>query len=453
MAALCGKRVAVVEKEPYLGGASTNTGTLPSKTLRETALALSGLRARALYGVDLSLRREATVADFLYHERHVKEHARWRVAAAFAREEVELVRGSGRFADAHEIAVSTQEGEVRLEGDKILIATGSSPRQPREFCFHDTRVHDSDEILTLEKLPGSLAVIGAGVIGCEYACTFAALGCEVHLVDQRDIILPFLDRELSDALTRAFGKLGIRHYKNQKVTACVPGPADGPIALTCESGLQLMVDQVLVAAGRQSNTANLNTEAAGVKLGERGLVEVNSFYQTSVPHIYAAGDVIGFPALAATSAEQARIAVCHAFQLTGRFDMTPLLPTGIYTIPEVSMVGETEEELKSRNVEYVVGRARYLDNARGEIIGDEYGFLKLLCERSGGRILGVHVIGEQASEVVHIGLVAMLAGSPVEIFHRACFNYPTLGDLYKAAAYNAMPVLRPEASISTSSVV
>ncbi len=437
-AAQFGKRVAIVERDPFVGGASTNTGTIPSKTLRETALALSGLRARNLYGVDLSLRREATVADFLFHESQVKASERARVQTTIDRDRIDLINGTGSFTDPHTISVETAAGTSLLQAENILIATGSSPVQPAEFCFPDPRVHDSDEILALKTIPAKLAVIGAGVIGSEYACTFAALGSEVHLLDRRDVILPFLDSELSLTFEKSLPHLNIRYYKNERVSACTPGPPESTIALQCESGLSLEVDQVLVAAGRRSNTWHLNLEAAGVATGDRGLIPVSEFYQTNVPHVYAAGDVIGFPELAATSAEQARVAVWHAFQLGIRFDMSPLLPTGIYTIPEISMVGDTEESLKKKNIDYIVGRASYADNARGEIIGDASGFLKLLCAKPNGKILGVHVIGEQASEVVHIGLMAMITASDVDIFNRACFNYPTLGDLYKTAAYDAM---------------
>jgi len=437
-----GKRVALVEREPVIGGASANTGTLPSKTLRETALALSALRARDLYGVDLSLRREATVKDFLYHETHVKEGERRRVLDGLRRSRVDVYRGSGSFEDPNFISVSGGAQPVRLSADRILIATGSSPVRPKEFCFEDSRVHDSDEILNIERLPHTVAVIGAGVIGSEYACTFAALGCKVILVDGRTTLLGFLDRELSETLERSLARLGIVFHKGERVKTCDSSRQD-QIEVVCESGLRLAVDQVLVASGRASNTANLNLEAAGITPGAKGVIEVDSFFRTSVPHIYAAGDVIGFPALSATSAEQGRIAMSHAFGLGFKVDMAPLLPTGIYTIPEVSTVGETEEQLKARNANYVVGRADYADCARGEIIGDDRGFLKLLFELPSLRLLGVHVIGEQASELVHIGLIAMLAGAGGDLFNRACFNYPTLGDLYKIATYDALRKCNP----------
>lgn len=432
-AAAFGKKVAVVEKEPVVGGASANTGTLPSKTLRETALALSGLRARDLYGVDLSLRREATVRDLMYHEGRVKANERERVLTSFKRGAVDVYRGTGRFADAHTITV----GDTRLEAEKILIATGSAPMRPKDFLFEDPRIHDSDEVLGIDRLPRKLAVIGAGVIGCEYACTFAALGCEVHLVDGRDVALGFLDRELSLALEPAMARLGITFHKKNKVVRCEVTDT-GWINVVCDTGLTLEMDQVLVAAGRSANTGQLGLAAAGVTPGAKGVIEVNQYYQTSVPHIYAAGDVIGYPALSATSAEQGRIAMNHAFDLHFKLGMAPLLPTGIYTIPEISSVGETEESLKTKGVDYVVGRASYDNNARGEIIGDQTGFLKLLFSRCDMKLLGVHVIGEHASEVVHVGMMVMLAEAGADILNKACFNYPTLGDLYKTATYEAL---------------
>ena len=457
-ASLFGKRVALIEKSPLVGGASTNTGTLPSKTLRETALAISGLRARDLYGVDLSMRREATIADFMFHERRVTANERKRVERNLARYGVVLYRGMASFVDPHTIRVAPQTvGEaagtgpatglandadgtstVLLKGERILIATGSLPVQPPGFPFKHPRVLDSDEILQLDRLPRSLAVVGAGVIGSEYACTFAALGTGVWVIDGRDELMPFLDHEVSHALADAMNrKLGIEFIWKNRVTAC-KAQAIGDITLEFDTGGRLCVDAVLVAAGRASNTAALNLGAAGIEVGPKGRLTVDAHYRTSVPHVYAAGDVIGFPALASTSMEQARVAMCHAFAQGHKTALASLLPTGIYTIPEVSMIGSTEEQLKSQGVNYVVGRASYSQCARGEIIGDQTGFLKLLFRRDDLKLLGVHVIGELASEVVHVGVVAMLSESTAELFNRACFNYPTLGDLYKIATYDAM---------------
>jgi NAD(P) transhydrogenase len=438
-ASLLGKTVAIVERAREVGGAATNTGTLPSKTLRETALALSGLRSRALYGVDLSLRREATVADFMRHEKRVTRNERARILAHLARPGIELIHGLASFADPHTIRVEPAGGgEPRLlHGAFILIATGSSPCRPPEFQFEDPRICDSDEILTLQHLPRRLAVVGSGVIGSEYACTFAALGAEVHVVDGRATLLPFLDREVSQALQTAMETLGIVFHWNERVVRCdLPPRGDARLALS--SGATLEADNVLVAAGRQSNTGSLNLKAAGIEPGKRGLIVVDSHFCSSVPHIYAAGDVIGHPALASTSMEQARVAICHAFDIAFKQEISPMLPTGIYTIPEVSCVGATEEELQAGKVDYVAGRAFYQQNARGEIIGDQNGFLKLLFRRSDGRLLGVHVMGESATEVIHIGLMALLTDSDWNVFNRACFNYPTLGELYKDAMHRAI---------------
>jgi NAD(P) transhydrogenase len=459
-AALFGKRVAMIEKSPLVGGASANTGTLPSKTLRESALAISGLKARDLYGVDLSLRREATVAEFMYHERRVTANERKRVERNLSRNGVVLYHGAASFVDPHTVRVVTEvhshdaghghgghhdhgqgqarPSELRLRGETLLIATGSGPVRPPEFPFNHPRVLDSDTILQLDRLPRSLAVVGAGVVGSEYACTFAALGTEVWIVDGRDELLPFLDREVSKALEDSMHRtLGIEFLWKNRVTHC-EAHEYGDLTLEFDTGGRLCVDAVLVAAGRASNTAALNLPAAGLEPGPRGLLTVDPHYCTSVPHIYAAGDVIGFPALASTSMEQARVAMCHAFHQTFKADLAPILPTGIYTIPEVSMVGTSEEDLQAQGVDYVVGRASYAHCARGEIIGDQSGFLKLIFRRDDMKLLGVHVLGEQASEIVHVGVVAMLADATAELFNRTCFNFPTLGDLYKIATYNAL---------------
>lgn len=437
-AGLLGKRVALVEKENEIGGAGINTGTLPSKTLRETALVLSGWRSRRLFGVDLSLRRAATIGDFMGREKSVTHAERERTEVRLEMRKVARFSGTAAFADPHTVRVTGADGvETTLRGQKILIATGSSPLRPTEFDFEDDRVNDSDEILSLLAMPKKLVVIGGGVIGSEYAGTFAALGIEVHLVDGRDVLMPFLDREVSSALAKAMAANGVNFHWKERVTACDTS-GGGDVVLTLTSGKILACDCVLVCAGRQSNTAGLDLAAAGITAGKRGLVPVSKHYQSEVPHIYAAGDVVGPPALAATGIEQARVAVCHAFDSSFKKDLATLLPTGIYTIPEASMVGETEASLDERGVDYVIGRARYGEIPRGEIIGDETGFLKLLFRREDMRLLGVHVMGEQATEVVHIGLVAMLTEAGAELFNRACFNYPTLGDLYKYAAYDAL---------------
>lgn len=433
------KSVAIVERAAMLGGAGINTGTIPSKTLRETSLMLSGWRSRRLFGVDLSLRREATITDFMGHEKSVTGSERRRVELRLEKNGVQKFHGAARFTDAHTIAILHENGsETLIRGEKILIATGSSPLRPAEFPFPDERVHDSNEILELKCLPKKLIVIGGGVIGSEYAGTFAALGVEVHLVDGRSSLMPFLDAEISSGLLDAMTANGIHFHWNEKVVSC-DASQPGDVTLTLSSGATLAGDGVLVCAGRSSNTETLDLAAAGLTPGKRGLVQVHqNFQSTEVPHIYAAGDVIGPPALAATGIEQARVAICHAFGDTFKCDIAPLLPTGIYTIPEVSCVGETEAALVEKNIPYIVGRARYADIPRGDIIGDSTGFLKLLFHSDDMRLLGVHLMGEQATEVIHIGLVAMNMNATAELFNRTCFNYPTLGDLYKYAAYDAI---------------
>jgi NAD(P) transhydrogenase len=431
-----GKKVALVERCERLGGAGVNTGTLPSKTLRESALLLNGWRARKVLGVDVQVRQEAKLAEFMYHASHVCAAERERLEFRAKETGVERLVGSGCFIDPHTIVVTDAGVKRTAHGDFVLIATGSSPVRPSAFPFEHPRVYDSDELLKMEALPRVLAVIGAGVIGSEYACTFAALGVQVHLVDGRDTLLPFLDQDISAALVEGMTRTGVRFHWKERVQKCeVAGPDCIRLALT--SGTILTVTDVLVAAGRTSNTGELNLEAAGLKPKEHGLITVDEHFRTAVPHIYATGDVIGAPALAATAMEQARAAVCHAFQLANK-DISPSLPTGIFTIPEAGMVGETEQALKDKGIAYIVGRANYRQNPRGKIIGDEAGFLKLLFRAGDLHLVGVHAVGEQAVELVHIGLVAMSCGADANFFSTTCFNYPTLDDLYKYASYDAL---------------
>jgi NAD(P) transhydrogenase len=444
-AAGLGKNVALVDNHHELGGAGANTGTVPSKTLRETALALSGMRSRNLHGVDLSLRREATVSDFLRHERNVKARLNLSLAKRMETNRTTVFDGTGTFEDPHTIRVclkpDSDPKEVRIAGNHILIATGSSPLHPPGIPFGLPEVYDSDSILELDRLPGTLAVLGAGVIGSEYACTFAALGSKVHVIDGRNVLLSFLDSEVSRALTMVMERDGIVFHWNEhaQCSGCEPGTKEaGKVALQLSSGERLVVDAVLVAAGRKSNIDALNLEAAGITPGERGLILVDEHFRTTVPHIYAAGDVIGFPALASTSMDQGRRVIRHAFGPESPGRASSLLPTGVYTIPEVSMIGETEESLRRANVDYVVGRGSYGASARGRIIGDLDGFLKLLFRRDDMKLLGVHAMGEQATELVHVGLMVMLAGGSADIFEEACFNIPTLGALYKVAALDAL---------------
>ena len=435
-AAACGKRVALVERAPYLGGTGINTGTVPSKTLRETALYFSGLRQRGLYGIDYSLKESLSVQEFLYRERLVVEEERKIVRRNLERNHVEVIWGTASLKDAHTVAVRCAAGEQReLVADFILIATGSSPHRPQGIPFEHPLVYDSDEILhELERIPRSVAVIGGGVIGCEYASIFTALDVHVTLIDGRDRILPFVDTEIAERLRQRLEHLGLRMRCNERVAEVEPGPESVRLRLT--SGEELVCDIALFAAGRTSNVAGLGLEAVGVELGKRGLILVNDHYQTCVPNIYAAGDVIGFPALASTSMEQARVAVSHAFDQAYKQHMSPIQPLAVYTIPEIATVGLSEDACTEQGVPYLVGRAYYTNNPRGQIIGDTSGMVKLVFSPDGRKLLGAHLIGELASELVHIGAHVIAEDGTIDTFIEGVYNYPTLADCYKYAAYD-----------------
>ncbi|HZX43752.1 MAG TPA: Si-specific NAD(P)(+) transhydrogenase [Myxococcaceae bacterium] len=430
------KKVAVVERQSNLGGAGANTGTLPSKTLRETSLFLSNFRQRGLYGVEMRLEARTGVRELLFRERAVAQEEQVRVAHNLRSHGADVYQGKGRILDPHTVLVRRPGAEERLTAKFILVATGSTPFHPALFNFSAPGVYDSDSILLMSEVPHSLVVVGGGVIGCEYACTFAALGIPVTLVEARTPLLSFLDLEMSTRLKARMEGLGVQFRMPDTVESV--DVEEGRITLGLKGGDTIAAAALLVASGRSANTAGIGLEEVGVKLGERGRVIVDEHYQTTVPNICAAGDCVGFPALASTSMEQARVAVTHAFNLYQKDRLAPILPYGLYTIPELSMAGETEESCKQSGVEYVVGRAAYATNARGQIIGDGGGFLKLIFRHEDMKLLGVHVIGEQASELVHIGLTALLCGAGAQLFIDTCYNYPTLSDLYKYATYNAM---------------
>ncbi|HEY0076055.1 MAG TPA: Si-specific NAD(P)(+) transhydrogenase [Abditibacteriaceae bacterium] len=436
-AAYFGKSVALVEREVVVGGAGVNTGTVPSKTLRESALHLSGFRQRGLHGVNVSLQPNITVADFMERKREVVEKEWDLIEENLRWHNVDRYRGLARFASPHEILVDTAGHDIVLHGEVILIATGSSPYRPDNVPFDDDNIYDSDSVLWLDRIPKTMLVIGAGVIGCEYSSIFAALGIDVTLIDGRTELLANLDREIVDILMRQMRnrwrinlQLGVEY---ESFTPC-----ENHVAVQLKNGKTLCAEKVLYAAGRQSNTADLQLENAGVQTGNRGLIVVDEDYRTNVPHIYAAGDVIGFPALASTSMEQARVAMVNAFNLKYKSRLAPLLPYGIYTIPETSMVGLTEEECLEKSIDYEVGRAYYRNNTRGQIIGDTSGMLKLILSPEDKKLLGIHIIGENASELIHIGMMVMMQGGTIDVFIQSVFNYPTLSDVYKYAAYDAL---------------
>jgi NAD(P) transhydrogenase len=431
-AAYFGKRVAVIERASNPGGSCINTGTVPSKTLRESALYFSGLGQRGLYGIDYSLKENLTVHDFMHHEREVVEMERRRILKNLELHKIEYIQGQASFEDAHTVAVSGR----KLKGEVILISTGSKPNRPAEISFDDIHTFDSDTFLQMDRIPKSLAVIGGGVIGCEYASIFMALGVKVTLVDGRDRLLPFLDSEISDRLRDRLKELGMNFWFNERPVK-VENSTDAA-KLTMKSGKVLETEAALFAAGRRAAVDGLALEKAGLAVNDRGYIAVDENYRTAVPNIYAAGDVIGFPALASTSMEQGRVAVCHAFGFQYKQRVASMLPMGIYTIPEISAAGETEDSCKEKKIDYCVGRAHYENNARGHITGDTAGLLKLIFSPADKKLLGLSIIGETATELVHIGMMVLDNGLTINEFIDQVFNYPTLSEMYKYAAYDGL---------------
>jgi len=430
------KRVLVIEAESEPGGAAVHTGTLPSKTLRETALYLSGHRARELYGVAVELDHSATLQRLMSRKDAIAAAESRAFRQNLVRHGVDYVEGIGRFVDARTVSIASKTGEQQVTGEFILIATGSKPHRPADMDFADPWIHDSDEILTIDTLPPSMTILGGGVIGCEYACMFAALGSKITLVDARAEILPFLDLEIVRRLRAAMVNLGITLVQNVRWKS-VRRVEDG-VETQLSDGRLLGTQQLLFAAGRSGCTAGLDLAKAGLEADSRGYIPVDATYRTKVPHILAAGDIIGFPSLASASMEQGRVAVCHAFGFTYKQSVATAMPYGIYTIPEVSSFGETEESCREKGIDYVVGRALFADNPRGKITGDLEGVTKLVADKKTRKLLGVHVIGERASELVHIGQTVITLGGAVDVFIEMVFNYPTLADSYKYAAYECL---------------
>ncbi|WP_433517031.1 Si-specific NAD(P)(+) transhydrogenase [Nonomuraea sp. CA-143628] len=438
-AAKLGKRVAVVEKMHMLGGVCINTGTIPSKTLREAVLYLTGLNQRELYGASYRVKEEITVADLGMRTQHVIGREIQVIRSQLGRNHVTMLQGTGRFLDPHTIGITGDEEEKKVTADKIVIATGTSPARPTSVEFDDKTVIDSDAILHLDRVPETLVVVGAGVIGIEYASMFAALGTKVTVVERRDRMLEFCDLEIVEALKYHLRDLAVTFRFGENVAAVERRPRGALTVL--ESGKKIPADCVMYSAGRQGKTEELCLEAAGLAADDRGRIKVDENYATPVPHIYAVGDVIGFPALAATSMEQGRLAAQHACGEPVE-ETNELPPIGIYTIPEISFVGKSEDDLTRDKIPFEVGISRYRELARGQIIGDSYGMLKLLVSSEDRRLLGVHVFGTGATELVHIGQTVMGCGGTVDYLVNAVFNYPTLAESYKVAALDAMNKMR-----------
>jgi NAD(P) transhydrogenase len=439
-AAKLGKRVAVIERMKVVGGDCINTGTIPSKTLREAVIDLSGLRQRSLYGEAYRTRSEITAKDLLLRTGIVMQRERDVVQAQLRRNGVQLVTGTARFEDPHRVLVEEGDHGEILSGEVIVIAVGSSPGLPPGIEVDHSTVLTSDDILSLESLPRTLTVVGAGVIGVEYATIFATLGIEVTLIDKRESLLDMVDREIVDAMIYEAREMNLTLRLGEEVDHLEFG-GTAHVVVAMKSGKRMATDMVLISAGRVGNTAKLALDKAGLTADERGRITVNEHYQTPVPHIYAVGDVIGFPALAATSMEQGRLAACHAFGVPTT-SVPALFPFGIYSIPEIAWVGSTEEDLTAKGVPYETGVARYREIARGQILGDTQGMLKLIIHLETRFILGVWVVGTQATELVHIGQAVMALSGTLDYFINNVFNYPTLAECYKVAALDGYNKLR-----------
>ena len=444
-AAKLGRRVAIVERR-QLGGVSVNRGTIPSKTLREAVMYLTGLSQRAVYGESYRVKEEITVEDLAMRTRQVVDREVDIVRNQLSRNHVHLLTGSARFVDQHTVLLGGGE-ERRVSAGKIVIATGTRPHRPASVEFDRHCILDSDGLLLMERLPESIVVVGAGIIGIEYASMFAALGTKVTVVEKRQRLLDFVDAQVAEGLQYHLRDLGVVFRFGETVTAVERH--GGETMTLLESGKQIPAQVVLYAAGRQGETDELDLEQAGLQADERGRIEVGADYRTSVDNIFAAGDVIGWPNLAATSMEQGRLAAAHAFDDEAA-TMNELIPFGIYTIPEISYVGRNEEELTEAACPYEVGISRYRELARGQILGDSYGMLKLLVSLEDRTLLGVHVLGTNATEVVHIGQAVMGNGGTVDYLVDAVFNYPTLAESYKVAALDAMNKLRAISRVAAS---
>ncbi len=440
-AAKLGKTAGICDRREVVGGVCINTGTIPSKTFREAVIYLSGLRQRGVYGASYQVKESIRIEDLLFRCNYVITKEIEVIRQQMRRNEVELFGGEAKFIDPHHLRIHGVSSNVDVEADNVVIATGTTCSTPEGVEMDGETLITSDGILYLKELPRTMTVVGAGVIGTEYASMFAALGTEVTLIDRRPELLDFIDSEITDNLIYHMRNMDCVFRLGEEVATVEVEQPQRAVA-TLKSGKKIVSELLLYSIGRVGATRELNLEAAGIKSDERGRLNVNDKYQTEQPHIYAAGDVIGFPALASTSMEQGRIATCNAFGVKAT-SLPELFPYGIYSIPEISMVGQTEQQLTKAGVPYEIGLSRYREVARGVIMGDESGLLKLLFHRENRKVLGVHIIGTAATELVHIGQAIMAMGGTIDYFVNAVFNYPTLAECYKNAALDGFNKIGP----------
>ncbi len=427
------KTTAIVERHSVQGGVCIHTGTIPSKTLRETVVYIAGLRQRSVYGLMGGVKPDVTVKELMYRKGQIIQQELDVIQQNMARYRIQVIQGTGWIQDPHTVVVTDREGEVKfLKTKAIVISTGTRPWHPPHIKFDDQYIYDGESILGLDLLPRSLTIVGGGVIGCEYASIFAHIGVKVTIIDDRDRLLSFLDNEIADTLMYLM--------RGHRITLVLGDGAkevtveNDQVVTTTKSGRRVVADRMLYTAGRTGNTEKLGLEELDIEVDKRGLIKVDDMYRTAVPNIYAVGDVIGFPSLASASMDQGRLAAIHAFKQGDTSCINTLLPFGIWTIPEVSIVGESEETLSASGQEYEVGIARFFELARGQIINDHEGMLKIIFDPKSRRLLGVHIIGERANELIHIGQSVMTFGGSLDYFMETVFNYPTLSEAYKTAA-------------------
>jgi len=435
-AAKLGKTVGIIERRAVVGGVSTNTGTIPSKALREAVLYLSGFRQRNLYGAGYRLKKTVTIEDLAFRANHIIQSEIEVVEDQMARNHIDLIYGEASFVDPHRLLVQQAGTLTEHYAHVIVIAVGTAPSRPTDIPFDGHTIIDTDGLITLKHLPKSMIIVGGGVIGTEYASILAMIGVPIVLIDKRPRLLEFVDAQIIDALQRQMTDIGVTLCHEEEVVG-IRKESDGQVTVSLSHRPPITSTTLMYAIGRIGSTKKLNLEAIGITPDARGRVTVNANFQTAIPHIYAAGDVIGFPALASTSMQQGRHAACHAFGHPDHTD-TDLLPYGIYAIPEISMVGRSEEDLAKAGIPYGVGVAHYREIARGQLTGDETGMLKLLFHAHTRTLLGVHIIGEGATELIHIGQAVMAYQGKIDYFIDTVFNYPTLAECYKVAALDGI---------------